>query len=548
MMNLAKGYVALLLHAHLPFVRHPDYDNFIEERWLFEAISETYIPLMEVFDRLDSESIDYRLTMSITPTLLTMLSDKLLMEKYEAYLAKLISLTEKEIARTEKLPEFNQLAIMYHEKYNNDLRLFTGKYGRNLAGAFKRHQDNQKLEIIACTATHGFLPLLNQPGQSLNAQVEIGVESYISFFGRKPNGIWLPECGYIPEVEKALSACEIKYFITETHGLLFADPRPVYGTYAPIVTPSGIIAFGRDMESSRQVWSTREGYPGDFDYREYYRDIGYDLDLDYIGDYIYADGHRTNTGIKYYRITGKSEAKQPYNPQNAAAKADIHAADFLVSRQKQVEMLEKVMGKPPVVVCPYDAELFGHWWYEGPQWIYHLLKKASYNNILSLITLSEYINQNPVMQISSPCSSSWGNKGYNEVWLNSTNDWIYRHLHKAAERMGELADEYYNAEGVMKNALNQAARELLLAQSSDWAFIMKTGTTVDYAEKRINDHISRFTRLYHDIREDCLDIDWLKQLEDTDNIFPDVDFRIYANGKSTLLHEQPNSTKNSELC
>ena len=274
--------------------------------------------------------------------------------------------------------------------------------------------------------------------------------------------------------------------------------------------------------------STREGYPGDNDYREYYRDIGYDLDLDYIGDYVYADGHRTNTGIKYYRITGGSASKQPYIPENAALKADIHAADFLVSRQKQVEFLGSIMKKPPIVVCPYDAELFGHWWYEGPQWIYSLLKKASYNNIIGFTTLSEYVNQNPVMQISSPCASSWGSKGYNEVWLNNSNDWIYRHLHKAAERMAELADENHNADGIVKSALNQAARELLLAQSSDWAFIMKTGTTVDYAEKRITDHISRFTRLYHDIKEGCLDSSWLKQVENTDNIFPNLDYRIYA--------------------
>ena len=188
MMSLAKGYVALLLHAHLPFVRHPDYDNFIEERWLFEAISETYIPLLEVLDKLDSENTDYRLTMSITSTLLTMLSDRLLLEKYEAYLSKLIVLAEREIARTEKTPEFNRLAIMYHDKFSSDLRLFTEKYGHNLVKAFKRHQDDKKLEIMACTATHGFLPLLNHPPQCLDAQIKTGIDSYISFFGKRQIG------------------------------------------------------------------------------------------------------------------------------------------------------------------------------------------------------------------------------------------------------------------------------------------------------------------------------------------------------------------------
>lgn len=209
-------------------------------------------------------------------------------------------------------------------------------------------------------------------------------------------------------------------------------------------------------------------------------------------------------------------------------KADLHALDFLIDRQKQVELLESIMGRPPIIVCPYDAELFGHWWYEGPQWIYNLLKKASMSDVLSTVTLSEYISGNPIMQVSSPCPSTWGHKGYNEVWLNSSNDWIYRHLHKAADRMVELADDYSNAEGIEKAALNQAARELLLAQSSDWAFIMQAGTMVQYAEKRTNDHISRFTRLYHDIREGCLDTDWLQKVESMDNIFPDLDYRLYA--------------------
>jgi Uncharacterized conserved protein len=525
---MTKGFVSIILHAHLPFVRHPECENFLEERWLFEAISESYIPILNTLEELDNENVDFRLTISITPTLMAMLTDTLLQSRYISYVEKLLELSSKEIERTANQPELNRLALMYNSKYKNDLYIFRDKYSGNLVKVFKRFQDEGKLEIIASAATHGFLPLLTVPEQSIKAQINIGVKSYERYFEKKPKGIWLPECGYISEVESVLKENGLEYFIMESHGILFANPRPVFGTYAPIVTPNGLVAFGRDTETSRQVWSSKEGYPGDFDYREYYRDIGYDLDYNYIKDYISTDGIRISTGIKYYRITGKTDDKQLYDPDRAREKADIHAANFMFNREKHIDFLRNEMDRPPIIVCPYDAELFGHWWYEGPYWLYSLIKKIHYEqNVFKLITPSEYISENNIMQVASPCPSTWGYKGYNEMWLNTTNDWIYKHLHKSAKMMVELANENSFASGLRKKALNQAARELLLAQSSDWAFIMKTGTMVQYAEMRTRDHINRFSRLYHDIKENNIDENWLNDLETKDNIFPELDYSVY---------------------
>jgi len=526
---LTKGYIAFILHSHLPYVRHPEFEDSLEERWLFEAISESYLPLLDTFESLNTEGVEYKLTLSITPTLLTMLADPLLQQRYIRHLNKIIELTEKEMDRTKGHPEFNGLAQMYNKKYKNDLHIFRDIYKCNIISKFKELMNSGKIEIITSAATHGFLPLLGINPESIRAQIAVGIQVYEKFFGVKPRGIWLPECGYCPQVEPVLKENDIEYFIMESHGILYADPRPVFGTYAPIVTPSGLVAFGRDIESSKQVWSSVEGYPGDFDYRDFYRDIGYDLDYDYIKDYISPDGRRVNTGIKYYRITGKTDDKKPYNPAWAKNKADMHAGNFMFKREKQIEYLSEYMEQPPIVVCPYDTELFGHWWYEGPIWLKMLFKKIHYEqDTIKLITPSEYINQNPVMQVSSPTSSSWGHKGYNEVWLNETNDWIYRHLHKAAERMIQLANENPFATGIKRDALNQAARELLLAQSSDWAFIMRAGTMVKYAEKRTKDHIGRFTKLYNDIKENNIDEQWLRDIEYKDNIFPDIDYNIYA--------------------
>lgn len=526
---MAKGYLSLILHAHLPFVRHPEHDDFLEENWFYEAITETYIPLIKVFEGLIRDNIPYRITMSLTPTLISMLEDQLLQSRYISHIEKLIELAEKEIIRNRQHSQFHTLASMYHKRFMEARALFVTKYNNNLLSAFKEFQDMDRLEIITCPATHAYLPLIRMNPPAVKAQIHIAVEHYQRVFGRKPKGIWLPECGYYPGLEEAIKDVGIRYFVLDTHGILNAEPRPRYDNYAPIYCPNGTAVFGRDHESSKQVWSSIEGYPGDHDYREFYRDIGHDLEFDYIKPYIHRDGIRINTGIKYHRITGKTNHKEPYIPEWALEKAATHAGNFMFNREKQIEYLSYWMDKTPILVAPYDAELFGHWWFEGPDWINFLIRKIVYDqNTVELTTPSDYLERYPVNQVCTPSSASWGYRGYNEVWLNGSNDWIYPHLHKAADQMVELARTYRGVNGVVGKALNQAARELLLAQSSDWAFIMKTSTMVEYAVKRTNDHITRFNKICDDVKNECIDHRWLKEVEQMDNIFPEINFEVFC--------------------
>jgi len=529
---MEKGYLALVLHAHLPYVRHPEYEDFLEEDWLFEALTETYIPLLKVFEKLVNDGVDFRLTLSISPTLLSMFIDPLLQERYLKHLDNLIELSYREIERTRFEPHFNNLARMYNQMFIESRGLYEGKYQRNIALAFKKFQDLGKLEIITSSATHCFLPLEDLYKPVLRAQVREAVRLYESVFGRKPKGIWLPECGYHPGHDEILKEEGIRYFFVDTHGVLHGTPRPKYGIFAPIYCRSGVAAFGRDMETSKAVWSANEGYPGDFDYRDFYRDVGFDLEYDYIRPYIHPDGTRIFTGIKYFRISGRAvdlAFKQPYVRDWAIQKAASHASNFMFNRERQVEFLNDFLGKPPILVAPYDAELFGHWWFEGPEWLDFIIRKTHYDQqVYKLITPSEYLDKFPRNQVVAPSYSSWGWKGYAEVWLEGSNDWTYRHLHKAAERMIELSKSYPESSGIQKRALNQAAREVLLAQCSDWPFIMKTGTCVPYAHKRFRDHIGRFTRLYEEIKSNRIDEGYLADIEYKDNIFPGVDYRVYS--------------------
>ncbi len=469
---MAVGYLSIVLHAHLPYVRHPEDATVMEEQWLYEAITGTYLPLVQMFEGMLADGVRARATVSLSAPLINMLTDDLLKERYAARLDQLIELAEKEIDRTKNEPHYQRNAHMYHDRFQS-LRYTWRCHEGNLVRAFRRLQDAGVIEVITSTATHAYFPNMDRNWAAMRAQVHTAADLYERQFGRRTGGMWLGECGYVPGVDELLREAGIRYFFVDTHGILFADRRPIYGVYAPLYCPSGVAAFGRDTESSRQVWSAKEGYPGDPHYRDFYRDIGFDLPMDYIGPYVHPEGHRMATGLKYHAIThNQLHDKWVYDRDIARRRAGEHAMHFRTNR--------------------------------------------------------EYLDRHATNQLSVPCASSWGHAGYNEYWLNESNAWIYRHLHVAAERMVELSHRFPRAEGIAHRALKQAARELLLAESSDWAFIMRTGTTVPYAERRTNAHILQFNRLYEDLVRGEVSERWLSEIEAKDNIFPDVDYRLYA--------------------
>ena len=526
---MSIGYVALVLHAHLPFVRHPESDYVLEEEWLYEAITETYIPLLQMFEGLIRDGVEFKLTMSMTPPLVSMLLDPLLQDRYDAHLAQLEELAEMELDRHAHDGHMRYLAE-HNAKEFKAARTFWEKCDRNLVKAFKHYLDRGNLEIITCGATHGYLPLMKMYPQAVWAQIQVACEHYEQTFDRPANGIWLPECAYYEGVDRMLADAGLRYFLTDGHGILYARPRPRFGTYAPIFTEAGVAAFGRDHESSQQVWSSEVGYPGASEYREFYRDLGWDAEYEYIKPYVMPNGQRKNVGIKYHKITGKGlglSDKQLYDPYWAKEKTAEHAANFSYNRERQVENLHNMMQRPPIIVSPYDAELFGHWWYEGPWFIDYLFRKSWFDQgTYEMTHLADYLKAEPMQQVCRPSQSSWGYKGFHEYWLNETNAWIYPHLHKAAERMIELSKKEPEDE-LSGRALNQAAREVLLAQSSDWAFIMRTGTMVPYAIRRTRSHLMRFNKLYEDINQGKIDSGWIEKVEAIDNIFPDINYRVY---------------------
>jgi len=524
--STSKGTLVLVLHAHLPFVRHPEHENFLEEDWLFEAVTEVYLPLLDVFSGLRRDAVPFRLTLSLSPTLISMLRDPLLQGRTERYLEKSLELAEKEIRRVRGISGLVPLAAMYRARLSRALESFRF-YKRDLAAAFKCFQEEGFLEIITCPATHPFLPLLMENPTAARAQLSVALDQHEKIFGARPEGIWLPECGYVPGVDDILKDFDVRYFFLDAHGLLHGEPPPKFGVFAPVRCPSGVHAFGRDREASRRVWCGKTGYPADVHYRDFYRDIGFDLEPGYIGPYIQPDGKGKFTGIKYHRVTGRPE-KEIYQREAALKKAALHAEDFLEGLRLRTKKILAATQRGPLFVCPFDAELFGHWWFEGPEWLDHLMRRAAVDPLApALATPLDVLREGGPVQTVVPSASSWGEGGFNAVWLDEKNHWIYRELHLAAERMGLLAERRKNARGLEERILNQAVRELFLAQSSDWAFLLKTGASEEYAGRRIREHLENFCFLCDAAESGENPLPRLDELAGKNNLFPEADFRLF---------------------
>jgi 1,4-alpha-glucan branching enzyme len=510
----------------MPYVMDISSEDPLEERWLYEAVIDCYLRLIQIFDRLMTDGIPFNLTLSISPVLLAQLENPRFTKRFLKHLKRQIDLTEKELYRTRRFPELAPIAGMYNEYYKDALRTYEERCNYDIIKAFKSFQDRGALEIITCAATHGYLPLLRPALSGIRSQVNVAKREYIRIFGGSLSGLWLPECGYFPGLDGFLLRAGIRYTFLDTHTIQSSSPIPKYGVYAPIISPSGMVAFGRDVHSAKEVWSAIDGYPGDSDYRDFYRDVGFDLDLDYVRSYLPGEV-RSYTGLKYYRIKKNRGQNQIYSPELAEQKVSVHTDDFLAHRLKQVRDLYLSMGLPPVICALYDAELFGHWWFEGPLWLEMLFRKIfECGEYLTPIKPSDYLKQKPMLQKSQPPGGSWGWKGYNEVWVNEKNSWVYPHLFKASEKMEALARKpEWNV--LEKRALNQAGKELLLAQSSDWTFILHNETLSEYATRRIKEHLGRFWKLIHQIEKKAIKKDWLREIETQDNIFPSLNYKDF---------------------
>ena len=534
------------------------------EEWIHEAASETYIPLLNALYDLKEEGILYRLTVGLTPILVEQLADADVLRNLDAYLDEKIAAASNDIDRFERLepsdPHMVYLARWYTAWFENVKRSFDERYSRDLIGAFRKLQDEDFIEITTSAATHGYLPLLDTDS-SVYGQLKVGIDAYQRHFGRAPTGIWLPECAYRPAyitnegvtrpgIEKFLGDLGIEVFFSETHAIEGGQPVGVaagdaigpYGevkrryviplqqaiplreasTFQPYYVSdtvagkgasehSGVAVIGRDNRTGMQVWSADWGYPGDYDYREFHKKDG-------------------TSGMQYWRVTGPRVElgnKDAYHPDWAMGKVAEHARHFAWLVSDRLKEHRKATNEYGLIASNYDTELFGHWWFEGIEWIKQVLQHLAQDPSVELVGASEFVETHTPKEVLHIPESSWGTGGNHWTWDNVETDWMWVPIHQAERRMQSLAAGAGDPTSDEEAVLNQAARELLLLESSDWPFLVTTGQAREYAIRRFTRHVERFEALATSVEAGVPDRQLADELYEVDKVFPTVDFRWF---------------------
>jgi 1,4-alpha-glucan branching enzyme len=524
------GHFTFVLHAHLPYVLgHGRWPHGTE--WLNEAAAETYLPLLDELTTLVEEGVGPGITVGITPVLAEQLADAAFPDQLLAYLQSRVVAAKRDHAEFvgHNRLRLARLAEHWGELFERTGRRFEQQYGSDLLGAFRKLQDDGHIEIITSAATHGYLPLLGNDA-NVRAQVRVGVEYYKQHFGRAPSGFWLPECAYRPRyqwrrpvggdkdvlrrgVEEILSECGLEYFVADSALVqggrsvgVYLDrfpalrrlwkqfertyrERPVqpdrsclepHYVHSELPAMRPVTVLARHAETALQVWSGEWGYPGDGWYLEFHKRH-------------YPGGHR------YWRVTTPATdlaEKQEYEPERVGARIRENADHFVSLVKGSLSEYHDQTGKQGLLVAPYDAELFGHWWHEGVRWLGEVLRRIDRDPDISLTCCREYLKDHPPEVVLSLPEGSWGQGGFHYIWLNEDTEWTWRHVYEAEDLMRRLVTESKASRNEeLASVLRQAARELLLLESSDWAFLISTWSARDYAESRVVEHYTSFKQL-----------------------------------------------------
>ncbi len=516
-----KTYLHILLNLHLPYVSPLEAHDSIEKNWLFSAISETYLPLLRALNRLKKKSVDFKLSLVLSPTLITMLDDHLWQIGYIEHLQAKLKLIAKEKNRLKGDAERSNVLQHYKKHYQDNLNDFTDLYRNNILQGFKELHETDHLELSTTCATHCILPLFDGYPRLQKFQIKLGIDIFEKYFGFRPRGFWLPECAYNSQLDAILKECGVEYFYSSAHAILEGSDEAIRKTYAPITTPNDLNVFCRDRLASRSIWSTTTGFPADFKYRDPDRDLLHEVDPSYLDSFI-SNPLKSETGLKYYDKEGHI-----YNPEDARLEVQKHVQKFIQNKLNQSKEINAHLDRTPCLCALYEADVFGHYWFEGIDFLEQVFEAVSEVNELEFITPQDYLMQYPKSQTLQPSFSSWGKQGFMQNWLNGSNKWIYRHLHRNIDLFNEIILQFQTSKGLTARTMEHAMRELLLAQSSDWAFIMFAGPNSYYAEHRIKQHINNFRTLHESMGKQGKLFKFIIELEKRNAIFPDMHLHDY---------------------
>lgn len=524
-----------VLDAQMPFVRHPDMPGRAEEAQLFTVLSDTWLPLLRSCTSLETEGVPFRFALTISPTLCEMLDDPLLQERYVAHLDKSIEFGLSELERHAGSSEERE-AIKHHlDRFQANRRDFTETYSRNILGKIDYFALRGHIEILATTATACFMPLYADIPEALNAQIETGLTTYRRHFTSAPSGFWLPAMAWFPGCEATLRSYGFQYTFVDAHALLFADPVPGTGVYAPVSCENGFAVFARDAVSCRKIVGGGEtiGYPASAPYLDMDRDIGFELDENTLSGLFDVRLGRRQTGFRYWSKTlSEAEGAPVYRIDRAYAQVEADSANFVDHTADVLGRASEIReGEPVSMVCALPAHFLGQSWQEGVSWLESVFRKACADCRITLNLPAACLGDRHGLVRAEPRFSSWHPGGYAEEVLNSSNDWMYRFIRKATLRMIDLAERFPDDTGLKERALNMAARELLLGQSMHWALMMNESDRSEYAKKRFEESVRAFTVVYESLGSNFISTEWLTTTEKKDNLFPDINYRVFSRKK-----------------
>lgn len=554
------GRFLLCLHSHMPYVlSHGKSPHGTD--WINESAAECYLPILHALDRLLEQGVKPRWTINMTPILAEQLEDEAFKAEFEFYCEEKVRYAQQDLIKFELENDLQMqgLAAFWARVYQRALDHFRDRWGRSIISGFRYFQDQGSIEVITCGATHGYMPLLGTD-ESCQAQIKLGVETYKKHFnGKQPRGIWLPECAYRPSynwkppvgdepawprksTESFLQENGIEYFFVDSHMIrgghplgtyaanfpqlaemfarsskMFTPPEEFRSEYEHYALPNGVTCMARDPETTVKVWSGEHGYPGDPFYLEFHKQL-------------YPGRHR------YWRISEDKRdlgKKQPYEPWRAYENIVNHAEDMVRTLKGTLATYRGLSDREGTIVAMYDTELFGHWWWEGPEFLYELALRLHDDPDIESLSGGDLIDQEPARHMIHLPEGSWGEGGYHYIWLNDGNLWTWEKLYPCQRRMTQMAAKY--AGGPAHEIATQAGRELLLAEASDWQFLISTFAARDYAEIRFSDHIDRFIRLA-DLADQVHggtpmteeDAEFLADCQAKDAPFADLDIRMWA--------------------
>jgi 1,4-alpha-glucan branching enzyme len=515
--------LSIVLEAHLPFVS----EDSPSEECFFETVSETFLPLLEVFDRLEEDHVPFKLGLVLSPVLCDMLQNNELLLRYIDYTDRQLDFGLQEIKRNKDNPVLESLSRLYYDRIIDRRASFQNRHGNNIIHALDFYQHKGRIELLATAATHAFLPLYAAYPEAVRAQIETAISAYRECFGFQPQGFWLPEMGWSAALDNLIHAYGFGYTIVDARGAFSASPLPSRGCFYPFRSPGRSIVFARDFFSrniDREL--CLQGAC-----RDNSRDAGYELPEALVEAFM-KDGGRRQTGFKYYGLLDEETgAPGPvfYDPQKAAAKAAEQAKAFLDVTTLRLSKAGMLMNETPVCLSAWNALSFGRHWYEGPFFLESLFREVHSGNCLRVLTPTEYLLSidRTSLETSMPGFSSWGAEGHAETWLDATNDGLYRHEVCALERMIDLAERFPNDHGLKERALNQAARELLLAQDSEWPRMMRMQESADYARGEAETALRNFTTIYEALGASYISTEWLTDLEKHHNFFRHINYRMF---------------------